>query len=64
MPIKKLNLLASILGESPVFTELSIRERESLIQELLRSYPQLSQYVNADIEVGYEASWLIRQNTK
>lgn len=61
MPFRKLNLLVSILNESPVFTELSIRERETLMQELLKCYPQLTQYMNDDAEVGYEASWLMRQ---
>ena len=49
--------LASILDKSPFFTELSIKEREKLMSDLLRQYPHLSQQYNNDIEVGYETSW-------
>ena len=61
MFIKKLLSLSTILDESPFFMELSVKERENLIEELLQTYPQLSQQGAADIEVGYEASWLINQ---
>ena len=53
--------LVTILDESPFFTELSIKERERLIKELLHAYPQLKKEKSGDIEVGYEASWLMNQ---
>ncbi len=61
MFIRKRVSLFSILDESPFFTELSMKEREKLIKELLQTYPQLDRYVPGDIEVGYEASWLMNQ---
>ena len=53
--------LSYILNNSPFFTELSLREREDLIQELIRTYPQLARQYQSDEEVGYETSWLNRQ---
>lgn len=53
--------LVTILDESPFFTELSMKEREKLINELLLTYPQLDKQLSGDFEVGYEASWLIKQ---
>jgi hypothetical protein len=53
--------LSYILNNSPFFTELSLREREDLIQELIRTYPQLTRKYQSDEEVGYEVSWLNRQ---
>lgn len=54
-------LLVSILDKSPFFTELSIIERENLILDLLREYPQLYQQYNSEIEVGYEAGWFVNR---
>jgi hypothetical protein len=59
--IKKWFSLFKILDESPFFTELSLKEREKLITELLRTYPQLKEHKSGDTEVGYEASWLMKQ---
>ena len=53
--------LFTILDESPFFTELSMIEREKLVKELLQTYPQLNKQMTSDIEVGYEASWLVKQ---
>jgi stress-induced morphogen len=53
--------LFAILDESPFFTELSMIEREKLVKELLQTYPQLNKQMTSDIEVGYEASWLVKQ---
>ncbi len=58
MYFSKWGSLVSILDKSPFFTELSIKERERLIDNLLRQYPQLSQQYNKEIEMGYEAGWL------
>jgi hypothetical protein len=58
MHFSKRGSLVSILDKSPFFTELSMREQERLIDNLLRKYPQLSQQYNKEIEVGYEAGWL------
>ncbi len=58
----KLKALFFILDESPFFTDLSIKERESLIEELLKSYPQLLQKPANDPVMGYEASWLPKQS--
>ena len=56
MSFRERKSLSSILDESPFFMELSVGERESLVRELLESYPQLIQHSNIDIEVGYEAA--------
>jgi hypothetical protein len=59
---RQLKSLFFILDESPFFTDLSIKERESLMKELLKSYPQLLQQAANDPIMGYEASWLPKQN--
>ena len=59
---RQLKSLFFILDESPFFTDLSIKERESLMEELLESYPQLIQKPENDHVIGYEASWLPRQS--
>jgi len=61
MFFKKWFSLVTILDESPFFTELSMKEREKLVKELLQTYPQLDRQMSGDFEVGYEASWLIKQ---
>ncbi len=61
MLLKKCFSLFNILDESPFFTELSIREREILVKELLQTYPQLNCQKSGDMDIGYEASWLIKQ---
>ena len=58
----KLKSLFFILDESPFFTDLSIKERENLIEDLLKSYPQLLHKPSNEPEVGYEASWLPKQH--
>ncbi len=58
----KLKSLSFILDESPFFTDLSIKERECLIEELLNTYPQLHKQPANDPVVGYEASWLSKQS--
>jgi len=58
----KLKSLSFILDESPFFTDLSIKEREFLMEELLKSYPQLLQKPSNDPVMGYEASWLPKQS--
>jgi hypothetical protein len=57
MYFSELISLVSILDKSPFFTELSIKEREKLIESLLRKYPHLSHQYNKETEVGYEAGW-------
>ena len=54
----KLGSICSILDESPFFSRLSKNERLTLVDDLLKSYPQLLQQASNDMEVGYEASWL------
>ncbi|GBD96093.1 MAG TPA: hypothetical protein ENG83_02780 [Nitrospirae bacterium] len=58
----KWSSLSKILDESPFFTGLSVEEREKLIQELVETYPQLCQQIPGDVDVGYEASWLMEQS--
>jgi len=58
----KLKALFCILDESPFFTDLSIKERESLMADLLQSYPQLIGPSEHDPVMGYEASWLPKQS--
>ena len=48
----KLKSLSFILDESPFFTDLSIKEREFLMEELLKSYPQLLQKPSNDPVMG------------
>jgi hypothetical protein len=62
MLFRKWNFLNSILDESPVFSELSIKEKDILMEELISNYPQLFQRFYNDEEVGYEASWLTKLN--
>ncbi len=57
---KRFSLFA-ILDESPFFAEITVKEREKLISELIETYPQLRQHTSGDKEVGYEASWLQKQ---
>jgi hypothetical protein len=58
MSCRERKSLCSILDESPFFTELSVGERESLVRELLESYPHLIQDTNSDMKVSYEAGQL------
>ncbi len=58
MYFSKWGAIVSILDKSPFFKELSMKERERLVDNLLKQYPQLSQQYNKEIEVGYEACWL------
>jgi Uma2 family endonuclease len=59
MFLKKWFSLFNILDEPPFFKELSMRERERLIIELLQSCPQLDWHKSRDVEVGNEAQWLM-----
>jgi len=54
--------LFSILRESPFFAELSMKERETIIKELLWAYPELVDQTHSDDELGYEASWFMSQS--
>jgi len=58
MSFRDWNFLTSILDESPVFTDLSVKEKDALMAELIRNYPQLFQRLQNEEEIGYEASWL------
>jgi hypothetical protein len=62
MFFSKSKSLVSILDKSPFFTELSIKEREKLIGDLLKQYPHLYQQYNSDAEVGYETSWFANRS--
>ena len=55
-------MITSILDESPFFSELSIKEREEIISDLLWTYPELIDESNTNAEIGYEASWFMRRN--
>jgi hypothetical protein len=55
-------MITSILDESPFFAELSIKEREEIISDLLCTYPELIDQPNIDDEIGYEVSWFMRRN--
>ncbi len=57
-----LRSICSILKESPFFTELSTNERDTMVEDLLKSYPQLTEESVFDDEVGYEASWFMSQD--
>ncbi|RJQ55903.1 MAG: hypothetical protein C4526_02720 [Nitrospiraceae bacterium] len=58
MRFAKRDFLSSVLDESPFFTELSIKEKNRLMEELIEGYPQLFQSFHSNYEVGYEAGWL------
>lgn len=58
----KLKALFLIFDGAPFFKVLSIKERETLMEELLKSYPQLFQTPANETEIGYEASWLPKQS--
>jgi hypothetical protein len=60
---KELNALIHILDESPFFMELSLEDKEVLVKDLLRSYPQLIQKTNhPDINSGI--SWFAERFLK
>lgn len=59
MIYKKTGSILSILGESPFFAELSIKEREDILKELYGAYPNLFTELSGDIELGYEVGWPI-----
>jgi hypothetical protein len=40
---KELHTLIHILDESPFFVELPVKDKEALVNDLLRSYPHLIQ---------------------
>lgn len=53
--------LRHILGESPFFVALSLMEKQELMRELLRTYPELSGYSGNEYDdVGYESGWVPR----
>ena len=56
-----LSSIFTILKESPFFTDLSTNERATIVEDLLKSYPQLKGGLLVDDEVGYEASWLMNR---
>ncbi len=56
-----LRSIFTILKESPFFTELPTNERDAIVEDLVRSYPQLTEETLFEEEIGYEASWLMSQ---
>ena len=52
------NVIASILRESPIYSELGKEEKQSLVRDLMRIYPRMFEVEREDVDVGYEASWL------
>lgn len=54
--------LHHVLDESPFFVALSISEKQELMKELLRTYPELSGYAGAEHEIGYESAGWVQPN--
>ncbi|UCH81236.1 MAG: hypothetical protein JSW20_01145 [Nitrospiraceae bacterium] len=61
MFVGNMKSLCFILDESPFFTDLSMKERESLIEELLETYPHLLQQPAREPVIGYESRRLPKQ---
>jgi hypothetical protein len=57
---KELNALVHILDESPFFMELSLKDKEALVKDLLRSYPQLIQQTNNDPDISWFAERFLK----
>ncbi len=57
-----LRSIFSILKESPFFTDLSVKEKDLIMEDLVRSYPQLTDESLVEDAVGYEASWLMSRD--
>jgi hypothetical protein len=57
---KELNALVHILDESPFFIELSLKDKEALVKDLLRSYPQLIQQINNDPDISWFAERFLK----
>ncbi len=62
MRSKEKKILASILKESPIYSELDGDERRVVMKGLIRIYPRFFNDEQENIEVGYEASWLGTQS--
>ena len=62
MFFKKWLTLFGILDESPFFMELSLKEREKLVRQLLQEYPGLDSHQSRDMDIGYEASWHVKHS--
>jgi hypothetical protein len=60
---KELNALIHILDESPFFMELSLEDKEVLVKDLLRSYPQLIQRTSGH-DISYDISWFAERILK
>jgi hypothetical protein len=43
--------------ESPLYSTLSIHEKESLVSKMAENYPFLLQEEDEEIQLGYESSW-------
>ncbi len=58
---KEFKVLFNILDESPFFPELSSKERELMIKELLKTYPNLWHHNHDESNFGYESNFMMRQ---
>ena len=57
MSMYKTKNLISILMESSLYSTLSSKERDSLLDRLSQSYPFLVDGEDDEMELGYESSW-------
>jgi hypothetical protein len=57
---KELYTLIHILDESPFFMELPLKDKEALMKDLLRSYPQLIQQSDNDPDIGWFAQRFLK----
>lgn len=53
--------LFNIFAASHFFLGLSLKKRDRLMKEMLRSCPPMDMQPAGEMEVGYEASWLMKQ---
>ncbi|KPK01229.1 MAG: hypothetical protein AMK71_06330 [Nitrospira bacterium SG8_35_4] len=53
----ELNTLIHILDESPFFMDLSPKDKKSLVEDLLRSYPHLIQQTKTDPDISCGIRW-------
>ncbi|MEW6118268.1 MAG: hypothetical protein AB1553_15440 [Nitrospirota bacterium] len=57
MSKSKTKKLVSILMESPLYLTLSVKQRQTLLDQLAAQYPHLQDTREEEREVGYESSW-------
>ena len=58
---KKWFAIVNVFAASSYFIGLSVKKRDKLMKEMLRSYPLRYMQSPDEMEIGYEASWLMKR---